>query len=276
MGNLLTCIRCDARPGRPLFMACMALAGQAGAQQELPVPVLAGTAAHLQLGALPGALTPLDPLGPTLNAPRQRFLSSAQFERKMGDAVGTVSIGVLREVASAAGAQQSPALAMYNRPSTSFTAATLGYALTSRSAVTAMVSAARTEGLGAPDSLLAQVSSVRTLAYSLAWSRRQIWAPHDSVALTLSVPARVRSGTLPSSGNISLTAEPGALPFGTALLNLRPTATERDLEWRYTVRAGVTPHSGQFSAALMWRVNPGHVADARSEYLLGVRYTRGF
>ncbi len=265
------------RAGWPLAVSCMALAGQAAAQQQqLPLPVLAGTSAQLQLGALPGSLTPLDPLGPTLNAPRQRFLSSAQFERKMGAAVGTVSIGVLREVASAAGAQQSPAMAMYHRPSTSFTAATLGYALTSRSAVTAMVSLARTEGLGAPDSLLAQVSSVRTLAYSLAWSRRQVWAPHDSVALTLSVPARVRSGTLPSSGNISLTAEPGALPFGTALLNLRPTATERDLEWRYTVQAGASGERGKFSAALMWRVHPGHVADARPDYLLGLRYTRGF
>src|SRR5574343_1278125 len=125
----------------------------AAAGQTHADSVLEGSTARLQLGSLPAPLAPLDPLGPTLNAPGQRFLTSAEFERKMGAAVGIVSIGVLREGAGVTGPQQSPALAMYTRPSTSFTAATLGYALTPHSAVTDMVSAARTEGLGAPDSL---------------------------------------------------------------------------------------------------------------------------
>lgn len=251
----------------------------AGAGQRASDVVLGTAHARLQLGDLSAPLTPLDPLdplGPTLNAPRQRLLSSAEFERKLGAAVGTISIGVLREAANLTGPQQSPALAMYNRPSTSFTAATLGYALTPHSAVTAMLSAARTEGLGAPESLMAQVSSVRTLAYSLSWSHREWRSAGDHLSLTLSVPARVRSGTLSSSGAVALTGEPGALPFGTALLNLHPNATERDVELRYTLRPAGMARQGRLSAAIMWRVHPGHDAAAPAQYLLGVRYVQGF
>ncbi|MYM40054.1 hypothetical protein [Duganella qianjiadongensis] len=262
-----------------LGMGCLMLLPvlpAAGAEAEAGDSRLAASRARLQLGRLPVPLAALDPLGPTLNAPAQRFLTSAEFERRLGAAVGTVSIGVLREAASVTGPQQSPALAMYNRPSTSFTAATLGYALTPHASVTAMVSAARTEGLGAPDSLLAQVSSVRTLAYSLSWARRQWLLPGDSLTLTLSVPARVRSGTLAGSGSVALTGEPGALPYGTAMLNLRPTATEHDVELRYTLRPGGVAHQGRLSAAIMWRVHPGHDAAAQPEYLLGLRYVQGF
>jgi hypothetical protein len=52
---------------------------------------------RLHFGALPDNLALLDPLGPMLNEHSRRFLSSAEFEKKIGRAVGIVTIGILRE-----------------------------------------------------------------------------------------------------------------------------------------------------------------------------------
>lgn len=231
---------------------------------------------RLHFGALPDNLTLLDPLGPMLNEHSKRFLTSADFEKKMGRAVGILTIGVLRETGSVLGSQQSPALAMNTRPTTTFTSLSLGYALSSRSALMLMASYGRTEGIGNPDSLIAQVSSVRTVAYSVGWSTRQVFNSHDRLAITLSVPARVRTGTLQYSGVSPQNGDPGAPAFGAPTLNLRPTATERDLEIGYTTMFGRDGRMGKLTGAVMWRVNPGHDASARPDWLTGIRYSYGF
>ncbi|MQA20181.1 hypothetical protein GEV01_11740 [Rugamonas sp. FT103W] len=231
---------------------------------------------RLHFGALPDNLTLLDPLGPMLNEHSKRFLTSADFEKKMGRAVGILTIGVLRETGSALGSQQSPALAMNTRPTTTFTSLSLGYALSSRSALMLMASYGRTEGIGNPDSLIAQVSSVRTVAYSVGLSTRQVFNSHDRLAITLSVPARVRTGTLQYSGASPQNGDPGAPAFGAPTLNLRPTATERDLEIGYTTMFGRDGRMGKLTGAVMWRVNPGHDANARPDWLTGIRYSYGF
>lgn len=231
---------------------------------------------RLHFGALPDNLALLDPLGPMLNEYSKRFLTSADFEKKMGRAVGILTIGILRETGSALGSQQTPALAMNTRPTTTFTSLSLGYALSSRSALMLMASYGKTEGIGNPDSLIAQVSSVRTMAFSAGLSTRQVFNSHDRFAVTLSVPAKVRSGTLQYSGSAPQSGDPGTPAFGAPTLNLRPTATERDLEFGYTTMFGRDGRGGKLTGAVMWRVNPGHDAGARPDWLTGVRYSYGF
>lgn len=231
---------------------------------------------RLHVGALPDNLALLDPLGPMLNEHSKRFLTSADFEKKMGRAVGILTVGILRETGSVLGSQQAPALAMNTRPTTTFTSASLGYALSSRSALMLMASYGRTEGIGNPDSLIAQVSSVRTMAFSVGLSTRQLFNSHDRFAVTLSVPAKVRAGTLQYSGAAPQSGDPGAPAFGAPTLNLRPTATERDLEFGYTTTFGRDGRNGKLTGAVMWRVNPGHDAGAKPDWLTGVRYSRGF
>ncbi|MBV6320095.1 hypothetical protein [Duganella violaceipulchra] len=231
---------------------------------------------RLHFGALPDNLALLDPLGPMLNEHSKRFLTSADFEKKMGRAVGILTIGILRETGSALGSQQTPALAMNTRPTTTFTSLSLGYALSSRSALMLMASYGKTEGIGNPDSLIAQVSSVRTMAFSVGLSTRQVFNSHDRFAVTLSIPAKVRSGTLQYSGSAPQSGDPGAPAFGAPTLNLRPTATERDLEFGYTTMFGRDGRGGKLTGAVMWRVNPGHDASARPDWLTGVRYSYGF
>ncbi len=231
---------------------------------------------RLHFGALPDNLALLDPLGPMLNEHSKRFLTSADYEKKMGRAVGILTIGILRETGSALGSQQSPALAMNTRPTTTFTSLSLGYALSSRSALMLMASYGKTEGIGNPDSLISQVSSVRTMAFSVGLSTREVFNSHDRLAITLSVPAKVRSGTLQYSGSAPQSGDPGAPAFGAPTLNLRPTATERDLEFGYTTSFGRDGRGGKLTGAVMWRINPGHDANARPDWLTGVRYSYGF
>ena len=231
---------------------------------------------RLHFGALPDNLSLLDPLGPMLNEHSKRFLSSAEFEKKIGRAVGIVTIGILRESGSALGTQQTPTLSSYVRPTTTFTSASLGYALSARSSLMAMASYGRTEGIGNPDSLIAQVSSVRTVAFSVGLATRELFNSHDRLAVTLSIPAKVRSGTLQYSGPALQAGDPGAQAFGAPTLNLRPTATERDLEFGYTTMFGKDGRLGKVTGAVMLRVNPGHDANARPDWLTGVRYSYGF
>jgi hypothetical protein len=202
-----------------------------------------------------------------------RVLTSADFEKKMGRAIGILTIGVLRETGSAPGTQHSLAMARDTRPTTSFTSLSFGYMLSPRNSLMAMASYGKTAGIGSPDSLLAQVSSVRTMAFSVGYARRELFTSNDRLAVTLSVPAKVRAGSLANNGPALRAGDAGPAAFGASTLNLRPTATERDLEFGYTRMFG---KQSRLTGAVMLRVNPGHDANARPDWLTGVRYSYGF
>ena len=234
-------------------------------------------APRLHFGALPDNLSLLDPLGPLLNERSRRYLTSAEFEKKTGRAVGILTIGLLRETGSTlGGGQPGTSWGMNSRPTTKFTSLSLGYALTPRSSVVAMATYGKTDGFGAPDSLMAQVSSVRTMAYSVGVSTRQIFTSQDRLAVTFSVPAKVRTGAQQNGDVDTRVSYANAQEFGAPTLNLRPTATERDLEFGYTTMLGKAGKMGKVTGAVMLRVNPGHDANARPDVLTGVRYSYGF
>jgi hypothetical protein len=241
------------------------------------VSIVAGDGGRLRFGALSGQPAVLtDPFGQAINDRSKRFLSSAEFEQKMGRAVGIVSVGVLRENGSMLGSQLVQALAFSTNPTTTFTSLSVGYALSPSSSLVAMASSGRTAGLGATDSLLAQVSEVRTVAYSFGYSAKQLWRRDDRFGLTFSMPAKVRSGAVALGGPAVQSPLTGALGDVTQPLNLNPTATERDLEMTYSTGVGPDARQGRVTGAMMWRINPGHDATAKPELMLGVRYVRGF
>lgn len=241
------------------------------------VSIVAGDGGRLRFGALSGqGIVLADPFGQAINDRSKRFLSSAEFEQKMGRAVGIVSVGVLRENGSMLGSQLVQALAFTTNPTTTFTSLSVGYALSPSSSLVAMASSGRTAGLGATDSLLAQVSEVRTVAYSFGYSANHLWRKDDRFGLTFAMPAKVRSGALALGGPALQSPLTGALGDVTQPLNLHPTATERDLEMTYSTGVGPDARQGRVTGAMMWRVNPGHDATAKPDWMLGVRYVRSF
>ncbi|SDH31576.1 MULTISPECIES: hypothetical protein [unclassified Duganella] len=254
-----------------LITGCLGADAAASDPLAPPVPLFAATdrqaalAEALRADATPRLRLAVQP-APLFEARGQRYLSSAEFEQKMGR--GIVTVGLLRESGGAPG-MQSMSMLLSTRPATRFTSLSLGYALAPHSALVAMVSYGKTAGIGSPDSLLAQMSAVRTLAYSAGLVQRQLFSGNDRLALTWSMPARVRSGSLEYNDRAPLAA-------AVAGLNLRPTATEHDLEFSYTRAYGRDGSHGRLTGALMWRMNPGHDANARPDLLMGVRYSYGF
>lgn len=208
---------------------------------------------------------------PLLGERNRRYSSIAEFEAHMGKAVGAVSMGLLRETGP--GAERNTALAFRARPSTAFTSLSMGYAVTPRSAVMAMATYGKTDGYGTPDSLMAQVSSLRTVAFSAGWTTREIFDRRDRIAFTVSMPTKVRTGFQQGGAQAAWT---GSGTFGAPALNLQPTATERDIELGYSTLLGQGGQNGRPTGAVMLRINPGHDANARPDWMTGVRYMHGF
>lgn len=239
------------------------------------ISFVVGSGSRFRFGALSENGAAVEPMGPSFNEHNKRFLSSAEFEQKMGRAVGILTVGMLRETGSMLGSQQSQALALHATPTTTFTSASVGYALSPRSALVAMASYGKTAAFG-NDSLISQLSAVRTVAYSMGYSNSEIFSKHDRLGLTFSVPVKVRSGSMQLSGPVAQSSDSGALTYGTQTLNLKPTATERDMEMTYSSTFGKDGKMGKMTGAVMFRVNPGHDTTARPDWLTGLRYSYGF
>jgi hypothetical protein len=193
-------------------------------------------------------LTPPDPLGPLLNARGQRYLTGAEFEQKVGRASGMLAFGVLREAGGAAG-MQSMSMLLNARPAMRFTSVSLGYALSPQGALMVMASQGKTELAGSPDGL-----PTRVTAYSIGYAQRQVFSGNDRLSVALSLPARVSDPAMQRLAG----------------------AAERDVELAYTRFVGGDGGKARLTGALMWRINPGHDANARPDLLLGVRYSYGF
>ncbi|MBV7536107.1 hypothetical protein KW842_10055 [Duganella sp. sic0402] len=198
-------------------------------------------------------LTPPDLLGPLLNARGQRYLTGAEFEQKVGRASGMLAFGVLREAGGGAG-MQSMSMLLNARPAMRFTSVSLGYALSPQGALMVMASQGKAESPGSPDGLLARAVPSRVTAYSIGYTQRQVFTGNDRLSVTLSLPARVSDPAMQRLAGVA----------------------ERDVELAYTRFVGRDGGKARLTGALMWRVNPGHDANARPDLLLGVRYSYGF
>lgn len=222
----------------------------------------------LRLGASDQRLVP-EPFWMPTSERNKRFLTSAEFEQKIGRAVGIVTVGILRENGVTLGNQQGLALTLNASPTTTFTSLSAGYALTNDTALLATVSSGRTAGFSSTDGLIAQVTSVRTTSYSVGLATRSVWHDRDRLALSLSMPSRVTSGSVQLSSALTQNIDAGSL-------NLRPSARERDLELTYSRTFGLDGKQGKLTSGVMWRQNPGHDASARPDWMIGVRFSRGF
>lgn len=233
--------------------------------------VALGDRSRLRLGLLYEGAASSEVL-PTLSPYARRTLVSAELEQRVGRAVGVLSAGMLRESGSLLGSLQGSALALNTAARTSFASFSLGYALAPQLSLVGMASAGHTAGFRNADSLVTQVSSVGTVAYSVGLAARQLFDSRDRFGLTLTVPTKVTDGALSLAGAL-VQREDGALSYVNRTLNLAPSATERDLEMTYA-----RPLTGlaKLSGALMLRVHPGHDASSPRDLLLGLRYGRKF
>ncbi|MES2149071.1 MAG: S8 family serine peptidase [Pseudomonadota bacterium] len=235
------------------------------------VSMMMGESRRLRLGVLTEGSAQGEVL-PTLTPYARRTLVSVEIEQRSGRAVGVFSGGILRESGSLLGSMQGSAMAFNSAARTMFISLSLGYELTPQLSLVSMASAGHTAGFQNADSLVSQVSSVGTVAYSAGLAARQIFSSDDRFGLTLTVPTKVTKGALSLTGAVAQ-HDDGSLSYATRTLNLAPSATERDLEMTYSQPLDKV---ARLSGALMLRMNPGHEAQTPHDMLLGVRYSRKF
>lgn len=231
-----------------------------------------GQGGRVRVGMLTEGAAANDGPYQSISYPARRSLFSAEYEQRAGRAVGILSIGVLHEKRSLLGSGQSNALALNAVPRTAFASVSAAYSVTPRLAFVGMASVGRSAAFSNADSLVANVSSVGTVAFSAGVSARQVWDKSDRLGLTLSVPTKVTQGEMSLSG-AAFQREDGTLSYANRILNLRPTATEQDIEMSYSRQFG---NRARLSAAMMLRLHPGHDAASPNDLLLGVRFVSPF
>jgi len=114
-------------------------------------------------------------------------------------------------------------------------------------------------------SLLSAIDDVEISALTMAVAQSNIVRAGDSLGLSFGMPTKVVSG----SGSVEFSSEAGSADS----LSLTPSGTQKNIELAYQTPLSETAWV-QFGAAAMFE--PGHDADAATEYAVGVRLTSEF
>lgn len=198
----------------------------------------------------------------------RRLLFNTEIQRHYGNALAAVTIGLLQENATpnAYRLNDSPAIHL---PQTAFVALSAAYAFDQRLSIGAQASYGKSVNLSG---LTMHKDTLNTVAYAIELRANTIWQRGDQIGLSLSIPTKVTSGDIKLTNSLTPGSE---LPFGyeTKILNMRPSATERNWELSYTNTVG---KDATLVFGLRLRLNPGHDASAPSSRGIGVRFSQRF
>jgi hypothetical protein len=122
-------------------------------------------------------------------------------------------------------------------------------------------------------SLIEGASGSQTAAWSLGLARKDVWRDGDALGLTLAMPLKTVSGSMQVYGAVSQSQVDGSLQYASQSASLAPSGTEHDLELAYATPLRV---GGKLSVLTQVRLQPGHDAEAPTQYGLGLRYVRSF
>lgn len=209
---------------------------------------------------------------PVVSPFARRTMASIEIEQRRGAVAAIFSLGVLRDSGSRLSNIQSNGLAHGSSARTVFSALSVAYALNPRVSLVGMASAGRSTGFVFANPLEGEAAPVYTASLSAGMSARRLWDDSDRLGLTLTVPTRVTRGATSLAG-AALQRDDGSLSYSSRMLNLAPSATERDLELSYSRHLG---GQARVAASIMLRINPDHTGAAPSQLLLGVRYGKKF
>ena len=141
--------------------------------------------------------------------------------------------------------------------------------LASRTSLVADYQLGRTRVNTSEAGLLRDWTTLDSDAWSIGAVRQGIFQGNDSLGIAYRRPLRVNSGSVvvdaPSHRDLSY-----GIVRTQSRVGLAPSGEEQNLELAY---AYALDHGGQFSAALIYRIEPGHVWDADPEVaaVMGIR-----
>lgn len=172
------------------------------------------------------------------------------------------------------GASGTGAMAMAGAADTSFVTAAMNQPLDAQTSFSVMASMGKTGAfVNQKASLLERASSATTLAWSVGMARKDTFVPGDKLGVTVAMPLRASSGSVTLNTAVSQNASDGSLNFERRTLSLAPVGKERQVEFAYSV---ALRDGGELALQASYRTQPGHDAQAPSEAMAGVRYSRAF
>jgi hypothetical protein len=122
-------------------------------------------------------------------------------------------------------------------------------------------------------SLIDGASASQSAAWSMGLARTDLYKTGDSLGFTLSMPLRTMSGSMNMTTATAQSQEDGSLSYATQALSLSPTGMEKDVELAY---ARPMAFGGKISAMAQVKFEPGHDAQAPTQYGIGFKYQRSF
>lgn len=196
----------------------------------------------------------------------------AEFEKRVGDGVMTVSGGVVKESNAYLGDRGAGLFALEVQPATTFLAFGTAYPIADKTYLSGTVSMGTTAAVSNPNSALSDTSATRTLSWAVGLARTDAFQAGDKVGFSVSQPMKV------VSGSINLTAPQGVdilgnPVMGTTRIGLVSPATELDTELNYSAPVGKL---STVSLAGMYRLHPNHDANDEPESVIGARYQARF
>jgi subtilisin family serine protease len=205
---------------------------------------------------------------------KARSLATLELQTALGEATGVMTLGQLQESDSALAMSGNGALGLNARTSTSFVTLAAALPLAHKTVFSAMATLGRTAAYtNTAGSLIDGASASNSAAWSLGLAKQDILRDGDQLGLTLAMPLRSTSGSLQITTAVSQSQADGALQYASQSASLAPTGSERDLELAYS-----TPmrFGGRLTALAQVKLQPGHDAEAPTQFGLGVKYVRSF
>ncbi|CAN5766369.1 hypothetical protein BH11PSE12_BH11PSE12_32970 [soil metagenome] len=203
-----------------------------------------------------------------------KTLLSTELQKNIGGVTGVVTLGMMQESNAMLGMSGTGALAMGGKSSTNFVTIAGSKDLFEKTTLSAMASLGYTRGQkNLNESLINSVSSSTSAAWSMGLAQKDWLRKGDQLGFTAAMPLRTMSGDMNLTTAVSQSQVDGSLQYANQSIGLAPSGSEKDFELAYS-----RPMSfgGKLTVMGQYKLQPGHIDGAASQYGIGLRYGRSF
>jgi len=208
-------------------------------------------------------------LDETADTESRTSAAMAEFVVRPDDGVRIgLEFGALSEQGRFLGSETTGAFAVGEESWTGYVGANIAYGLTDSWSLVASAYQGFTRAALASDSLISEMSTIRSESFSLGIVGQSVFTAEDQLMFSVSQPLRVASGSatfdIPTGRDLA-----GNVLSNSFSTNLTPSGREIDLEASYSLKLSETQ---SLSTGVMMRMQPGHTSGSTPEAVGMVRY----
>lgn len=205
---------------------------------------------------------------------KAKSLATVELDKKFGETTTVLSLGRLNESESLLGFSGQGALALGGESRTNFVTFAASKPVFANFSVSGMLSVGHTEAFkNSANSLISGTSESYSGAWSLGLARNDLFKDGDKLGFTVSMPMRTMTGSMYVQGAISQNQSDGSLNYATQEIALAPKGRQQDIELSYSRPVSKTAN---VTALAQMKLEPGHVANAPTQYGVGLKFTNSF